>query len=171
MEITHRYIDLSKDKDYLLECHCKINYECESWWTKEIAYEQYQNKWFYLTSQIESFMNELRKSLKDVRSIAEIIEDSNQNKIAYLWVNFVEDKEFDFLYAEVQDIFVEEKYRHLGIGELLLEYAEEKANINKAKVIRSSTGSFNLSSIKLHEEMNYYQYRHNFEKLLIKEDD
>ena len=47
-----------------------------------------------------------------------------------------------------------------------MEYAENNARKNDAKVIRSGTGRDNLKSIGLHEKLGYYQYRYEFEKLL-----
>ena len=32
MKLVHRKIDFACDRDYVLECHCKINYECDCPW-------------------------------------------------------------------------------------------------------------------------------------------
>ena len=75
-----------------------------------------------------------------------------------------EDK--SFIWADVQDIYVEKTYRRTGIARYLMNYAEQSAKNDGAKVIRSGTGSENTISNSLHQNMGYYQYRIEYEKLL-----
>ena len=157
MKLIHRNIDLNFDKEYILERHCRVNYECDCPWKRKMPYEEYRNEWFSLKTQIKSFIDALIESIKDNRTIAEIIENEEGIKVAYLWVPF---------YADVQDIYVEEEFRNTGIAYYLMEYAENKAKDNGAKVIRSGTGCENNVSIQLHNKLGYYQYRYEFGKLL-----
>jgi len=163
MKLNHRPIDPEADKDYILERHCRVNYECEAPWKREMTYEQYRGEWFGTQNQ-EVYINALVESMKDNRTIAEIIEDENGARAAYIWVTFYEDSGFRF--ADVQDIYVEDEFRRCGIAKLLFGYAEEKARQNGAKVMRSGTGCENVKSIAMHEKQGYYQYRCEFEKLL-----
>ena len=165
MEIIHKRIDLSADKDYVLERHCRINYECDTPWKRKMTYEEYRQEWFGMKAQINEFLDMLLESCKDSRSIADIlfIEDV---VMGYLWVPFYGNEESDFVFAEIQDIYVEPSYRNRGIANYLFAYAENKARQNGAKVIRSGTGCENMSSVGLHKKMGYYQYRYEFEKLL-----
>ena len=118
----------------------------------------------------ETDENYFFESMKDGRTIAEIVETENNQRVAYLWVPFFSDDESGFCFADVQDIYVEDEFRRTGIAAELMKYAEAKAKAkakgNGSKVIRSGTGSENHKSIALHEKMGYYQYRHEFEKLL-----
>ena len=166
MKIIHRKIDFIKDKEYVLESHCKINYECDTPWKRKLSYEIYRDEWFGLKGQISEFYDYLCGTAGDDRTIAEIIEDENGNVIGYLWVPFCEDKESGFSFADIQDIYIEDRYRGGGIASYLLTYAEENAKKNGAKVIRSGTGCANSASIALHEKMGFYVYIYEFEKEL-----
>lgn len=166
MKIIHRTIDPVKDRDYVLECHCQINYECDCPWARELPYEKYRKEWFLLKNQVNSFFDYLIETSKNLKTIAEIIEDENGKNIGYLWVPFNSDEESGFTFADIQDIYIEKEYRQSGIASQLIKYAEDKAKINGAKVIRSGTGCENIASIRLHEKLGFYQYRYEFEKLL-----
>ena len=74
MELVHRSIDFEKDRDYILERHCRINYACESAWAREISYSDYRAEWFSLKSQVSGFYGYLERTAQDNHSIAEIIE-------------------------------------------------------------------------------------------------
>ena len=166
MKLKHRRINYDLDKEYILERHCRVNYECDCPWKRKMSYEDYKREWFSLKGQIKGFSDALLESMKDSRTIADVIENEDNEKVAYLWVPFYADKESGFCFADVQDIYVEAEFRAAGIASLLMEYAESKARENGAKVIRSGTGCENIKSIKLHEKQGYYQYRYEFEKLL-----
>ena len=34
MNFKHRKIDFSIDKEYILERHCRVNYECDCYWKR-----------------------------------------------------------------------------------------------------------------------------------------
>ena len=165
MEITHKRIVLPADKEYILERHCRINYECDTPWKRQMTYEAYQREWFSLKEQTDEFLDMLIESCRDSRSIADIL--WIQGEIAgYLWVPFSASEENNFAFAEIQDIYVEPAYRNSGIASYLFTYAENHARQSGAKVIRSGTGCENMPSVGLHKKMGYYQYRFEFEKLL-----
>ena len=184
--LQHVKIDLERDKSYILERHCQINYVCDCPWARKIPYEEYRANWFSNEGQQKGFLSALSESIKDPRTIADIIKTSPDKKIesdqktesnqkaesaeivGYLWVPFHGDDP-DFIWADVQDIYVEEAYRGTGIAAYLMDYAEKWAKSHGAKVIRSGTGCGNISSQKLHQKMGYYQYRFEYEKVL-KED-
>ena len=163
MNLKHRKINFDLDKDYILERHCRINYECDCPWKRKMPYHKYRDEWFALQSQVNGFSEALLESMKDNRTIAEIIENNQNEAVAYLWVPFNADDESGFCFADIQDIYIEDEFRTLGIASLLMEYAETKAKENGAKVIRSGTGCENIKSIGLHEKLGYYQYRYEFE--------
>lgn len=166
MKLVHRKVDFVADRDYILECHCRINYECECPWKREMSYQDYKDEWFSLKSQVDGFFNYLSETALDERSIVEIIEDDIGNTVGFLWVPFNEDKEIGFCFAEIQDVYIEESYRKIGVATELLKYAENKARECGANVIRSGTGCENRASILMHEKLGYYQYRYEFEKVL-----
>ena len=197
--LQHIRIDLNKDTDYLLERHCRINYACDCPWAREIGYEEYRANWFANSGQQEEFLSALRNSMKDERTIAEIIKLIPRQKFArqtfatplkrgietpsftndligvsiaeqgetvgFIWVPF-HGRDASFIWADVQDLYVEEPFRGSGIASYLMEYAEKHARDNGAKVIRSGTGCENIASQKMHGKLGYYQYRMEYEKVL-----
>ncbi len=166
MELIHRPIDFIRDRDYVLECHCRINYECDCPWARKVAYEDYRSDWFSMKNQINGFYDYLQETAADPRSIAEIIETADSQTVGYLWAPFCADEESGFCFTDVQDIYIEANFRKYGIASDLLEYAENHARANGAKVIRSGTGCENIASIELHKKRGFYAYRYEFEKLL-----
>lgn len=169
MNIIHRKIDFVQDKDYLLERHCKINYECDTPWMRRKPYSEYRAEWFSQSGQIREFYDYLQETAKDERTIAEILEAEDGSTVGYFWVPFIENKESGFCFADIQDIYIEEAYRKNGFADELIPYAEEKAKKSGARVIRSGTGCENIKSITLHRKHGFYQYRYEFEKELIPE--
>ena len=164
--IKHVRIDIEADRDYILECHCKINYECDTPWARKLSYDQYRANWFSNIGQQEEFLSLLRESMADMRTIAEIIKTDSGERTGYLWVEFHAGAASFMCYADVQDIYVEKEHRRSGIASYLMDYAEKAAKRNGAKVIRSGTGCENVISQELHRKMGYYQYRMEYEKIL-----
>ena len=160
--LRHIKIDLDTDKDYILERHCRINYECDTPWSRKLSYEQYRANWFTDTN---GYLSVLIGSMEDVRTIAEIIKTDTDEPVGYLWVQF-HGEDDRFIWAYVQDIYVEEAFRRTGVASYLMDYAEKKAKERGAKVIRSGTGCENIKSQELHKKLGYYQYRMEYEKVL-----
>jgi GNAT superfamily N-acetyltransferase len=163
--LQHIRINLEHDRDYILERHCRINYACDCPWAREISYEEYRTNWFSNSNQQEGFLSALCDSMEDERTIAEIIKTEQGETIGFIWVPFY-GGDANFIWADVQDIYVEETYRGSGIAAYLMEYAEKSARVNGAKVIRSGTGCDNIASQKLHQKLGHYQYRMEYEKVL-----
>ena len=148
----------------------RIAYECDCPWATKIPYEEYRENWFNWAGQQEGFLGDLIESMKDKRTIAEVIKTKTGETIGFLWVYFhAEDDKF--IWSEVKDIYVEETYRRTGVAAYLLDYAEQSAKQNGAKVIRSGTGLKNINSQKLHEKMGYYKFWFEYEKVLQEEID
>lgn len=166
MKLVYRPIDFINDREYVLECHCRINYACDCPWARKIHYNDYRAEWFSMPLQISSFYDYLKESAEDSRTLAVIIETTDGLTIGYLWAPFCSDDESGFCFTDVQDIYIEPAFRNQGIAESLLAYAEQHAKTNGAKVIRSGTGCENTASIRLHEKCGFYQYRIEYEKLL-----
>ena len=168
MKLVHNKINIETDRDYILERHCQVAYKCDVPWAIKIPYEEYRANWFDWIGQKEGFLGDLIESMKDERTIAEIIITESVDPVGFIWVYF-HGEDAKFIWAEVKDIFVEEAYRRHGIAAYLMDYAEQSAKQNGAKVIRSATGCENIPSQKLHQKMGYYQYRFEYEKVLGEE--
>ena len=166
INLKHVKINLEIDRDYILERHCRINYECDTPWIRKLSYEQYRADWFTNAGQQEGFLSALCDSMKDERTIAEIIKTDSGETVGYLWVSFHSGTASFMCWADVQDIYIEENYRRSGVAAYLMDYAEQSAKQNGAKVIRSGTGSENIASQSMHQKLGYYQYRMEYEKVL-----
>lgn len=164
--IIHRKVDFEKDREYILDCHCKVNYECDTPWAREAAYQEYRDQWISWPGQTEGFYNALRQSVEDPRTIVEILETQSGERVGYLWAPLWEDSDSGFACAEVQDIFIEESFRRTGIAGQLYQYVETAARKNGAKVLRAGTGCENAASIAFHKKLGFYTYRYEFEKEL-----
>jgi GNAT superfamily N-acetyltransferase len=164
--LRHVRIKLDSDRDYILERHCRVNYECDTPWIRKLTYKQYRADWFANTGQQEEFLSSLRESMEDSRTIAEIIKTESGETVGYLWVPFHAGTASFMCWADVQDIYIEEAYRRTGVALYLMDYAEKSAKRNGAKVIRSGTGCENVKSQGLHQKLGYYQYRFEYEKVL-----
>ena len=168
INLLHIKIDLDNpdDKSYILERHCRVNYECDTPWIRKLTYEQYRADWFANAGQQEEFLSSMCESMEDSRTIAEIIKTESGETVSYLWVPFHAGTSSFMCWADVQDIYVEEAYRRTGVALYLMDYAEQSAKRNDAKVIRSGTGCENIKSQGLHQKLGYYQYRFEYEKVL-----
>ena len=166
MNLVHRAIALDRDRDYVLERHCRINYACDTPWARAVPYEEYRRDWFAMPVQTEGFLGALRESANDPRAITEIIENDAGETVGYLWGSFWEDKEAGIACLELQDLYVEEGFRGQGVASRLFAYAEEKARAAGANLVRSGTGCENTASIAMHTKLGYGIYRYEFEKRL-----
>lgn len=164
----HRKINIDADRDLLLEFHCQINYECDSKWEQAVGYEKYRSRWMGLNSQIDEFLDALKKSMEDERTIAEIVEDETGNTVGYLWVTFIDIKAYEITISEINEVYVVPKFRGQGLGLYLLKYAEESAIKLGANLLRSGTGFENKASMGLHEKFGFNTYRVEYEKVLKK---
>ena len=123
IRLVHRPIDFARDREYVLERHCRVNYACDSPWARAMAYEEYRRNWFAMPEQINEFWEHLQESAKDPRAITEIIEDKNGETAAYLWCSFWENEQAGIACLEVQDVYVD-AFRKQGVASRLFAYAE-----------------------------------------------
>ena len=166
LKIEHRTIDLQRDRDFLLEMHCRINYECEMPWVRETPYSEYRETWLQ-SEGVKEYLDALSDSMQDSRTIADIWENAQTNEIvAYVWMIFHDIKSDSISFAELQDIAVVENYRRQGIAERICDYCINAARKSGAKMLRSGTGASNIASRKLHEKLGLSDYRVEYEKLL-----
>jgi len=157
-------IDVRNDRSTLLEFHCRIDYESETPYARNMSYGQYREKWLS-TSQPDAFLSHLTETVKDERTMAEILE-YNGCAAGYFWVTYTEVHDYHITIAEVMDIAVVPDYQHRGIGTKMLKHIEKKARERGAHLLRSDTGIDNIASQKLHERTGFKPYRIHYEKIL-----
>ena len=164
MTFRYRRIEIKNDRDLLLEFHSRINYESESPNMRKLSYEEYRQKWLS-TSQPNTFLSDLEKTMKDTRTIAEILEEDD-SIAGYLWVTFSDVQDYNITIAAIMDIAVAPNYQRKGIGTMMLRHVEELAKTRKAALLRSDTGIENVASQKLHQGFGFKPYRICYEKTL-----
>ena len=162
--LRFRVIDINKDRDILLEFHCRINYASETPYARTLPYEKYREKWLS-TSQPESYLSRLAKTMNDERTIAEILEDTSA-VVGYLWVTFEDIQGYGITIAGIMDIAVAPDYQRRGIGLMMLKRVEKLAKERGVTLLRSDTGIKNVASQKLHEKFGFKPYRIYYEKVL-----
>jgi len=162
--LRYRRIDIIKDKDFLLDFHCRINYESETPYMRKLPYEEYRHKWLR-TSQPHSFLSDLENTMKENRTVAEILEDGKA-QVGYLWVTFTDVQDYGITIAGIMDIAVAPDFQHRGIGTTMLRHVEELAKEQGATLLRSDTGIENVASQKLHESLGFKPYKIHYEKVL-----
>ncbi|NIQ07015.1 MAG: GNAT family N-acetyltransferase [Candidatus Korarchaeota archaeon] len=168
--VTYREINFAQDKEFLLQFHVKINYASETPFIRKVMnFTDYKEKWFN-TSQPQRFLRDLKDSLKESRTIAQIVENAKGEAIGYLWVTFTDVTDYNVTIAEIMDIAVKKEFQGQGIGTNLMEYLENLARERGAHFLRSDTGSENRPSRALHEKVGFTPYRIIYEKVLCTED-
>jgi len=162
--LRYRAVDVEKDKKILLEFHCRINYESETPYARTTSYEEYRKKWLS-TSQPKEYLSHLAATMKDEKTMAEILEDKG-SAVGYLWVTFNEIRGYNLTIAEIMDIGVASSHQRRGIGLSMLRRIEKTAQQRGATLLRSDTGSGNTASQKLHEKFGFKLYKIHYEKII-----
>jgi GNAT superfamily N-acetyltransferase len=160
-----RRVNIHKDKDTLLESHCRINYDSETPKMRKVPYEEYRKKWLS-TSQPKSYLLDLAETMKDKRTIAEILEEDGVI-VGYVWVRFEDVQGYGITIAGIMDIAVAQDYQRKGIGTMMLKRIEKLAKKRRAALLRSDTGIENIASQRLHESCGFKPYRIHYEKALL----
>lgn len=160
-----RRVNINSDKGALLEFHCHINYESEIPYMRRVPFEKHREKWLN-TSQPKSYLSDLAKTMKDNRTIAEILEEKDVT-VGCLWVRFGDIQDYGITIAEIMDIAVAPDYQRKGIGTMMLRRIEKLARERRATLLRSDTGIQNMASQRLHEGYGFKPYRIHYEKVLL----
>jgi ribosomal protein S18 acetylase RimI-like enzyme len=156
--LHYRPIEFRKDKKIILELQCRINYE------------KYRKKWLS-SGQTREFLSRLRKSMKEKRTIAKMVEENNEI-VGYMWVQFFDIIGYNETYAEISELAVLPEYQRRGIATKMIKYIENEVR-NPApmhrcgvKFIRSGTGILNIPSQKLQDKLGYKPIWTRYEKKL-----
>jgi ribosomal protein S18 acetylase RimI-like enzyme len=162
--LHYRPIDIKKDKKIILELQCRINYECESPYFQDKSYKKYKKKWL-ASGQTREFLSRLRKSMKEKRTIAVMVEENNE-VVGYMWVQFFDVIGYDITYTEISELAVVPKCQRKGIATRMIKYIEDISCKRGVKYIRSGTGILNVPSKKLQDKLGYKPIWTRYEKKL-----
>ena len=174
--LHYRPIDIRKDKKIILELQCRINYECESPYFQDKSFEKYRKKWMS-SGQTKEFLSRLRKSMKEKRTIAVMVEEDHTDYtdykkrlhryvVGYMWVQFFDIIGYNETYAEISELAVLPEYQRKGIATKMIRYIERAVRKKEVKVIRSGTGILNIPSQKLQDKLGYKPVWTRYEKRL-----
>ena len=93
--ITHRRVDVERDKDVLLKLHSHANYAVASPWIRSrVSFEQFRDHWL-ATGQTEEFLGNLSKSMRDPRTVAEVWEVDGE-PAGFVWVRLTDIDGYSF---------------------------------------------------------------------------
>lgn len=136
--ITHRHVDVERDKAILLEFHTQVNFAvADEWIRSSSTYEQFRDRWL-ATSQPEEFLTSLVESLSDNRTIAELWEIKGE-PAGYIWVRFTDIPEYEFTSAEIDDLAVSPQFQRQGLGSRMMSFAEEAVRTDGANALTVQT--------------------------------
>ncbi len=162
--ITHRRVDVERDKDVLLELHSHANYASSSPWVRSlVSFEEYRDDWL-TTGQTKEFLGNLAKAMEDPRTVAELWEVDGE-PAGLVCVRFTDTGWRDFTRADVYDLAVAPVFRSMGIGSRMMAFAEEAARSSGAHALYVGTGWGNGPARALYEKRGFREQEAQYEML------
>jgi ribosomal protein S18 acetylase RimI-like enzyme len=111
----------------------------------------------------ENFRNKLMSSHRKEPGGIQVLESGGKT-IGYIWFS---SRKGDFgEYGLLHHLFIDEKYRGMGLAERLLKHAEDYFRSRGIKRIKLTVTSTNAPAVKLYEKLNYKKARTVMEKFL-----
>ena len=162
--ITHRRVDVERDKDALLELHSHANFASSSPWVRSlVSFEEYRDDWLR-TAQPEEFLGNLAKAMGDPRTVAELWEVDDE-PAGLVCVRFTDTGWRDFTRTDVYDLAVAPAFRRMGIGAMMMAFAEEEARAGGANALYVGTGWENGPARALYEKRGFREQEVQYEML------
>jgi ribosomal protein S18 acetylase RimI-like enzyme len=161
--LSQRPIHLDEDRQLVLDLACQASYESVPDWLRSENYRAYRDFWLN-SSLAEDLIRDLRSSLDDDRTIAEVWLEENK-PAGILWVTFT-DSPYEVVIARLRDLVVAPDHQRRGIGSLMLKAAEDVAHERGARVLRAETGVENNASQALYGRHGFNVVSLVYEKAL-----
>jgi ribosomal protein S18 acetylase RimI-like enzyme len=149
----------------MLDLACMSSYESLPMWYRTNSYRAYRDLWFKSNSP-KLFLDDLTKSLKQERTVAEIWQEDGQNA-GLLWISFFDSPQ-NKLIAVVQNLTVAPNFQRRGIGKMMLQAAESKAKEMRAGILRIETSIENQPTQSMYQKADFQVARLIYEKELDK---
>jgi GNAT superfamily N-acetyltransferase len=162
--VEFRPINNVKDREFILEARILARFENDTPWARSPGLPSYR-RWWLSTRQSDRFMRLLARSLRDKRTIAEIINVDGVDT-GFVWATFVDVPESAFTYVELNELAFRPEWQRHGLGRLTIAHVEEVALERGADAIRSFSGVESLASNKLHISTGFVPIETRYEKLL-----
>jgi GNAT superfamily N-acetyltransferase len=162
--VIFRRIDPDADRDFLIDLRVITLFQNETHWARSPGLPSYR-RWYLRSRNPDQFFKLLTRSLRDPRTIADIIEVDG-TPAGFVWATFVDMPQANFLYLELREFGLRPEFQRQGLGRLTQAHVEEVAIEHGADAVRSFTGTLNEASIAFHESQGYEAIEIRFEKLL-----
>lgn len=162
--LTQRPIQLERDENFLLDLYCLRDWEDLPSWARNPSYRQYRDGWLQ-TSQPAMFLNDLKESLGDVRTVAEVWGEG-ETPVGFLWIVFSDLENSRVTFAEIRALVVDIAHQRRGIGGLMLQHAEAEAVGRGAASIRSEMTTENEAARAMHGKQGFTVATYQYEKIL-----
>jgi GNAT superfamily N-acetyltransferase len=162
--VTFRPIDKVKDREFILDVRMLARFENDTQWARSPGLPGYRRAWLS-TRQSDRFMRLLDRSLRDKRTVAEIVNVDGVDA-GFVWANFVDVPESDFTYIELNEPGFRPEWQRHGLGRLTIAHLEEIALERGADAIRSFSGVDSVSANRLHTSAGFVPIEIRYEKLL-----
>jgi len=134
--LTQRPVDLTADREFLLDLACLASYEALPVSYRQQPYPGYRRAWLE-SQRPQGFLDRLKAGIGDPRTVAEIwLED--EQKMGFLWLSF-EDSPQQRIVATLNGLVVSPSHRRRGIGTMMLQAVEKMAREGHAGVLRVET--------------------------------
>ena len=162
--LAQRQIDLKRDRDFVLDLYCLRDWEDLPSWARNPSYRQYRDGWLQ-TTQPTTFLGELKESLADERTVAEVWLEG-ETPVGFLWIVFSDLENSKVTFAEIRALVVPISHQRRGIGGLMLRHAEAEAARLGASSIRSEMTTENEAARAMHGKQGFRVATYQYEKIL-----
>lgn len=162
--LNQRPVNLTLDRDFVLEQHCLRGWEDIPAWARNPSYHQHRQAWMQ-TSQPSLFLEDLEESLEDERTAGEIWEEDGR-PVGFLWLVFHDMEGTDLTFAEVRSLVVSTAHQRRGIGGMMLRHAEQEAARRGATSLRCAMALDNEAARAMHEKQGFAVATYQYEKKL-----
>ena len=162
--INFRRIDPEADRAFLLDLRVLTLFQNETPWARSPGLPSYR-RWYLSSSQPERFIKLIARSLREPRTIADIIEVDG-TPAGFIWATFVHVREADFRYMELVAMGLRPEFQRQGLGRFTHAHVEAVALELGADAIRSFAGAQNEAAIAFHRSQGFRPIEIRYEKLL-----
>lgn len=162
--LTQRQINIDKDRGFLLDLYCLRDWEDLPSWARNPSYHQYREGWLR-TSQPALFLSDLKESLDDERTVAEVWLEG-ETPVGFLWLVLSDFEGSRLIFAEIRALVVAIAHQRRGIGGLMLQHAEAEAGRLGAVSIRSEMATDNEAARAMHGKQGFKVATYQYEKIL-----
>ena len=161
--INFRRIDPETDREFILDVRVQTLFQDETPWARSPGLPSYR-RWYLSTRHPDQFIKLLTRSLRDQRTIADIIEVDG-TPAGFVWATFVDVKESGFTYVEINSMGLRPEFQRQGIGRVTAAHVDEVAIANGADGARSFAGIQNDASQAFHLSLGFKPIEIRYEKL------